>query len=128
MRKVKKPEPQELSRADRRFRKKIDRFVEIDQEYKALEKERELLRKELVRIIRYGHRGHGYHAGEERAINTYWVRRRAFSQAKARELMSALDYRRSFRTQKYVQLDSMELHPEYEEGQPIPKEKKDETT
>lgn len=91
--------------------------------YKLLEKDREQLRKKLLKIIRYGHRGHGYHAGNQFAINSYWVRRKAFSQAKARELMGAKLYQRAFKTQKYVHLDAMEQQERLEStNQQLPKE------
>lgn len=107
--------------ADERFRELIDQYCVIDDLYKVMNSEREQLREKLRKIIRYGHRPHGVHLGNLYAINTYRVKRRVFSQSKARELMGPQMFKRAFVPQKFLQIDSMEQPQtqESENGPPV---------
>lgn len=95
--------------ANEKFAELIDRLYAADDLYKLAQAEREDTRKALLRAIRYGHRKHGLHYSQDAAIYVHTVRRKVFSQSKARELMGLKLYNRAFRTQQYVQIDALDL-------------------
>lgn len=104
-------EPRRLRKrksADERFRELIDYYYTVDDLYKLSSDERDRIRKQLARILRYGHRGLGVHVGLQHAINAHVVRRRQFNQQKARELLGLRLYNRAFKTQQYTQIDALE--------------------
>lgn len=95
-------------RGDELFRQLIDEFFAADDLFKIARDERDRLRKQLVRMIRYGHRKHGVHFGQAFAIYAHTVRRKVFVQDKARLLLGPERYKQAFGPQQFMQIDALE--------------------